>query len=52
MIGELFMAEIGEPIRRRILIPQTVPDEPLVTPLPKPMPPVHEPEKVEPEKVP
>lgn len=45
------MAEIGEPVRRRVLIPQTVPDEPPVAPPPKHAPPMYEPEKVEPEKV-
>lgn len=39
------MAEIGEPVRRRVVVPQTVPDEPPVAP-PRPLPPVHEPEQV------
>jgi hypothetical protein len=42
------MSEIGEPVRRRVLIPQTVPDQPPLTPPPKHVP---NPEKVIPEKV-
>jgi hypothetical protein len=42
------MSEIGKPVRRRVVIPQTVPDEPPAPP-PKHVPPI--PEKVEPEKV-
>lgn len=42
------MVEIGEPVRRRVLVPQTVPDEPPAEPPPQKLPP----EKVEPEKVP
>lgn len=47
------MAEIGEPIRRRVVIPQTIPAEP--SPYVQPSPPQHEPAQVpvkEPEKVP
>lgn len=43
------MAEIGEPVRRRILVPE-LPEEPVV-PQPKTKPPVQVPER-EPEPVP
>jgi hypothetical protein len=44
------MAEIGVPVRRRVLVPQTVPDEPSVEP-PKTKPPAEQP-ATEPEKEP
>jgi hypothetical protein len=47
-LKEKAMAEIGQPERRRVLIPQTIPAEPSPHVAPTPQ---HEPEKV-PEKVP
>ena len=45
------MAEIGQPERRRVLVPNDLPAE---SPAPQKAPPVpqHEPARVEPEKVP
>lgn len=43
------MAEIGEPLKRRILVPDDLPVE---APAPAVKPPEQEPAKVEPEEVP